>query len=294
MGPLQAPASVPPPSIDLDEALNHGWLEDWYWPKVDFKHKCLAGADAMVCVRHPGLGLLMPGGYTCAAADMTRLSEHALAATLKNWSSFDAAGFNLSLAIKIPLPILLDLPIQALVARHRPTSERWPGVVLQVNEDDIVRDRELAREITTRLRDSDIKIAIDDFGSGYSSLASLRDLPIVEIKLDRGFVQNCAIDATNGAICQTTIDLAHRLNRAAAANGIENQADLQSLMAMGCDFGQGNLISPPLSQDQFLELLHQRTGKPREQPLREQPLREHPQRTAAPPPVQAHLIDRVA
>ena len=292
MAPLEAPAPAPCPSIEVDEALNNGWFEDWYQPKIDLKRKCLAGAEALACVRHPGLGLLMPGGYTCGTgtgADAARLSEHALLAILRNWSLFDEAGFNLSLAIKIPVRMLLDLPIRDLVAEHRPISDRWPGIILQVNEDDIVRDLKLAREVTTRLRASGIQIAIDDFGAGYSSLASLRELSFVEIKLDRSFVQNCAIDATNGAICQTAIDLAHRLNRAAAANGIEIQADLQFLMAMGCDFGQGNLISPPMSQDQFLELLHQRTGKPREQPLREQP-----QRTAAPPPVQAHTIDRVA
>ena len=286
MAPLEAPAPAPCPSIEVDEALNNGWFEDWYQPKIDLKRKCLAGAEALACVRHPGLGLLMPGGYTCGTgADTARLSEHALLAILRNWSLFDEAGFNLSLAIKIPVRMLLDLPIRDLVAEHRPISDRWPGIILQVNEDDIVRDRELARAITTRLRDSDIKIAIDDFGAGYSSLASLRDLPIVEIKLARGFVQNCAIDATNGAICQTAIDLAHRLNRAAAANGIEIQADLQFLMAMGCDFGQGDLISPPMSREHFLNLLRQRVSKPR-------PLSPGTDAPAVPAPTTT--IDRVA
>ncbi|MEA3067876.1 MAG: hypothetical protein QOK41_1283 [Sphingomonadales bacterium] len=267
MAPLEAPAPAPCPSIEVDEALNNGWFEDWYQPKIDLKRKCLAGAEALACVRHPGLGLLMPGGYTCSAgADVARLSEHALLAILRNWSLFDEAGFNLSLAIKIPVRMLLELPIRDLVAEHRPISDRWPGIILQVNEDDIVRDLKLAREVTTRLRASGIQIAIDDFGAGYSSLASLRELSFVEIKLDRSFVQNCAIDATNGAICQTAIDLAHRFSSAAAAKGIESQADLQALMAMGCDFGQGDLISPPMSREHFLNLLRQRVSKPRPRP----------------------------
>jgi EAL domain-containing protein (putative c-di-GMP-specific phosphodiesterase class I) len=286
MAPLEAPAPAPCPSIEVDEALNNGWFEDWYQPKIDLKRKCLAGAEALACVRHPGLGLLMPGGYTSSAgADVARLSEHALLAILRNWSLFDEAGFNLSLAIKIPVRMLLELPIRDLVAEHRPISDRWPGIILQVNEDDIVRDLKLAREVTTRLRASGIQIAIDDFGAGYSSLASLRELSFVEIKLDRSFVQNCAIDATNGAICQTAIDLAHRFSSAAAAKGIESQADLQALMAMGCDFGQGDLISPPMSREHFLNLLRQRVSKPR-------PLPPGIDAPAAPAPVST--IDRVA
>jgi EAL domain-containing protein (putative c-di-GMP-specific phosphodiesterase class I) len=286
MAPLEAPAPAPCPSIEVDEALNNGWFEDWYQPKIDLKRKCLAGAEALACVRHPGHGLLMPGGYTCGTGgNAARLSEHALLAILENWSLFDEAGFNLSLAIKIPVRMLLELPIRDLVAEHRPRSDRWPGIILQVNEDDIVRDLKLAREVTTRLRASGIQIAIDDFGAGYSSLASLRELSFVEIKLDRSFVQNCAIDATNGAICQTAIDLAHRFSSAAAAKGIESQADLQALMAMGCDFGQGDLISPPMSREHFLNLLRRRVSKPR-------PLPPGTNAPAAPAP--AGTIDRVA
>jgi EAL domain-containing protein (putative c-di-GMP-specific phosphodiesterase class I) len=151
------------------------------------------------------------------------------------------------------------------VAKHRPECERWRGIILQVNEEDIVRDVKQARDVTTALRAGGIKIAIDDFGAGYSSLASLRELAFVEIKLDRSFVQNCASDATNGAICQTAIDLAHRLRSAAAAKGVESQADLVALMAMGCDFGQGDLIAPPMSRKHFLELLRQRVNKRRPQ-----------------------------
>jgi EAL domain-containing protein (putative c-di-GMP-specific phosphodiesterase class I) len=284
MEPLAASAPAPCPSIEVDEALSSGWLEDWYQPKIDLKRKCLAGAEALTCIRHPGLGLLMPGGYTCAAAaDIARLSEHALLAILENWSVFEAAGFNLSLAIKVPVRVLLDLPIRELVTRHRPASDRWPGIVLQVNEDEIVRDLNLAREVTTRLRASGVKIAIDDFGAGYSSLASLRELSFVEIKLDRSFVQNCASDATNGAICQTAIDLAHRFGSSAAAKGVDSPADLQALMAMGCDFGQGDLIAPPMSRQHFLDLLRQRVSKPRPQA----------QGTAA-PATPTGTIDRVA
>lgn len=134
---------------------------------------------------------------------------------------------------------------------------------MEVTEDQIVRDMKLAQEVADRLRISGIKIAIDDFGAGYSSFSSLRELPFVELKLDSSFVKNCATDATNAAICQTAVDLAHRFGSAAVAEGIENAANLQALMVMGCDFGQGVLIAPPMPQERFLDLLRQRVNRPR-------------------------------
>jgi EAL domain-containing protein (putative c-di-GMP-specific phosphodiesterase class I) len=146
---------------------------------------------------------------------------------------------------------------------HRPKSERWPGLILEVTEDQIVRDIKLATEIANELRTSGITISIDDFGAGYSSFSSLRALPFAEIKLDSSFVRDCAVDPTNAAICQTAIDLAHRFGSAAVAEGIETAADMQSLIVMGCDFGQGVLIAPPMPQQRFLDLLCQRMNKPR-------------------------------
>ena len=184
-------------------------------------------------------------------------------ATLCDWTMFDEAGFNLHLAINVPVGVLLRMPVAALVAEYRPQSAAWPGLIVEVTEDQVARDIALAKDIAAQLRGSGISIAIDDFGAGYSSFSSLRNLPFAELKIDRSFVRNCATDATNAAICQTAIDLAHRFGSAAAAEGVESQADLQALMVMGCDFGQGALIAPPLPKERFLELLRQRMNRPR-------------------------------
>jgi len=285
---LVATMSGERPRIEIDEALRKGWVEIWYQPKIDLKRKCLAGAEALARIHHPTFGVLLPGTFLpgITASSVAALTEHALVATLKNWSIFDEAGFNLQLSINVPVSALFTLPIPALVAEHRPKSDRWPGIILEVTEDQIVRDLKRANKIATTLQASGINIAIDDFGAGYSSLSSLRDLSFVELKLDYSFVRNCATDATNAAICQTAIDLAHRFGSAAVGEGIENPADLQALMVMGCDFGQGVLIAPPMPQERFLELLLQRTGKPRA-----------PAQAAAPdstPAAPAVTIDRVA
>jgi EAL domain-containing protein (putative c-di-GMP-specific phosphodiesterase class I) len=253
------------PRIAIDEALQKGWFEMWYQPKIDLKRKCLAGAEALARIRHPNLGVLLPGSFLPIATEdsIAHLTEHALIATLTNWTRFEEAGFNLHLSINVPVRVLLKLPIPRLVDAYRPQSDRWPGIILEVTEDQIVRDLKLAQQVAEELRVSGIQIAIDDFGSGYSSFSCLRELPFVELKLDRSFVRDCAVDATNAAICQTAVDLAHRFGSAAVAEGVETQADLQALMVMGCDFGQGVLIAPPMPQERFLDLLLQRVNKPR-------------------------------
>jgi EAL domain-containing protein (putative c-di-GMP-specific phosphodiesterase class I) len=255
----------PRPRIAIAEALRNHWFEIWYQPKIDLKRKCLAGAEALARIHHPELGVLLPGSFLPDVDEesIAELAQHALVATLCDWSMFEEAGFNLHLAINVPVSVLFKLPIPALVSEYRPKSERWPGLILEVTEDQIVRDIALAKDIATQLRVSGITIAIDDFGAGFSSFSSLRDLPFAELKIDRGFVKGCATDATNAAICQTAIDLAHRFGSAAVAEGIEATADLQSLMVMGCDFGQGVLIAPPMPKERFVELLCQRMNKGR-------------------------------
>ncbi len=253
--------------IAIDEALRNHWLEIWYQPKIDLKRKCLAGAEALTCIRHPQEGLLWPDSFLSAIDDegLVRLIEHALLANLRNWAMFEDAGFNLYLALNVPANALNKVPIAELVTQNRPRSPNWPGLILEITEDQIVRDVEHAKQCAATLKACRVAIAIDDFGAGYSSFSSLRDLPFAEIKLDGSFVTNCATDATNAAICQTAIDLAHRFGSSVVAQGIENATDLQALAAMSCDFGQGPLVSPPLPKERFLELLLRRNNKPQQQ-----------------------------
>jgi EAL domain-containing protein (putative c-di-GMP-specific phosphodiesterase class I) len=209
---LDTMAARPRPRIEIDEALRNGWFEMWYQPKIDLKRKCLAGAEALARIRHPKFGVLLPGSFLPAVADdsISKLTQHALIAALRCWTTFDAAGFNLHLAINLPVSMLLKLPIAEIVDEHRPQSERWPGIILEVTEDQIVRDIKFAQEIAKRLRISGIAISIDDFGAGYSSFSSLRELPFVEIKLDESFVKDCASDPTNAAFArpQSTLRIA--------------------------------------------------------------------------------------
>jgi EAL domain-containing protein (putative c-di-GMP-specific phosphodiesterase class I) len=255
------------PQINVHQALREKWLEIWYQPKIDLKRKCLAGAEALARIHHPNLGVLLPGQFLAGVDDDTLalLTEHALLTTLYDWDTFNDAGYNLHLAINVPVSALLRLPIPTLVKESRPQNPSWPGLVVEVKEDQIVRDIKLAQEIARQLKVSGVTVAIDDFGGGYSSFASLRELPFAELKIDNTFVKDCATEGINGAICQTAIDLAHRFGSVAVAEGIENMADLQALQVMRCDFGQGVLLAPPMPKERFIGLLNQRNNKPRSQ-----------------------------
>jgi EAL domain-containing protein (putative c-di-GMP-specific phosphodiesterase class I) len=283
-----APAAASAPESDEPAApapAQESPIELWYQPKIDIKQRCLAGAEALVCVRAPATGELLAPGVVPPMddADIARLTELALAATLRDWTVFDDAGFNLRLSINVSVNLLDRLPIADIVAAHRPKAEHWPGLIVEVAEDQIVRDIRRSVAIAAKLHGSGITVAIDDFGAGYSSFTSLRELSFAELKLNSSFVKGCAADPTNAAICQTAVDLAHRFGSAAVAEGISSVADLQAMQIMGCDFGQGDLIAPPMAVGDFLALLQARMNKPRAPQA--EPAASTP--TADPPPAAA-------
>jgi EAL domain-containing protein (putative c-di-GMP-specific phosphodiesterase class I) len=105
-----------------------------------------------------------------------------------------------------------------------------------------------------------VKLAIDDFGRGYSSLSRLKQLLFAELKLDRTFVTDCGTDKVNAPLCKTVIDLAHNFGSVAVAIGIEKAPDALALTSMGCDIGQGFLLGQPMPEERFVSLLRQRAA----------------------------------
>ena len=255
-----------PPSvasrIDLDEALHNKWVEFWYQPKIDLRKKRLAGAEAYARARHPQHGIVLPGAFMPGAKDgsVARLSEMALTNALKAGLTFGKIGINLRLTVNIPVPVLVTLPIEDIVRKHRPNPDKWPGLIIDVPEEQIITDLALATDLTKKLERLNVRLAIDDFGRGYSSLARLGELPFAELKLDRTFVTDCGTDRVNAPLCKTVIDLAHNFGRVAVAMGIEKAADAVALVSMGCDFGQGFLLGQPMPEERFISLLRQRAA----------------------------------
>lgn len=248
--------------IGLDEALENGWIEFWYQPKINLRKKQLAGAEAFARARHPEYGVLSPNAFMPGADEeaVQRLARTAIASAVRASASFAEVGVNLKLAVNIPVDALIKLPIADILETTRPPPG-WPGLIIDVTEEQIVSDIALANEITRKFERYKIRLAIDDFGRGYSSLARLKTLPFVEMKLDRTFVADCGSDKVNAPICKTVIDLAHNFGAVAVAIGIEKATDMLALVAMGCDFGQGYLLGQPMPAPRFISLLRQRAGQ---------------------------------
>ena len=246
----------------LDDCIKNKWIEFWYQPKIALRKKQLAGAEAYARVRHPQHGLVLAGAFTADASDTAtlKLSELALESALKTGAHFSKLGVNLRLAVNIPMPALVKLPMEDIIKAHHPAGEKWPGLIIDVPEDQIVTDLALATEQCKKLEPLNVRIAIDNFGRAYSAMAKVEELPFEELKLDRAFVADCGTDKVNAPLCKTVIDLAHNFGRSVVAVGIEKAADALALVSMGCDYGQGYLLGQPMPEERFISLLRQRAA----------------------------------
>lgn len=256
-GPVNAGgAGSARPKVDLPTALANDWVEIWYQPKIDLKGSGVAGAEGLARIRHPDHGVLAPIAFLpqASVSDLIALAEHALRTALRDAADFAAGGHTLRLAINMPVEALLALPIAAIV-RDAPKADDWSGIIIEVTEDQVIRDLAAAHEIATQLRIHRISLALDDFGSGYSSLARLKELPFAELKLDRSFVTGCGQDPENAALCKMVAELAHRFGSQAVAEGVETESDLATIRKMGCDVAQGFLFAGAMPKDAFLARL---------------------------------------
>jgi EAL domain-containing protein (putative c-di-GMP-specific phosphodiesterase class I) len=255
-------ASTATVKISLSEALANNWIEFWYQPKIDLRKKRLAGVEAFARARHPQHGVLLPGAFTSDASegDLIKLAEIAMTSALQAGNKFAEVGVQLRLAVNVPIQALVKLPVVDIVKTYRPSPEKWPGMIIDITEDQIIKDVPLALNLSMKFAESNVRLAIDDFGRAYSALTKIESLPFAELKLDRVFVTDCGTNKMNAPLCKTVIDLAHGFGSVAVAVGIEKASDAVALVSMGCDYGQGFLLGQPMPEERFLSLLRQRAG----------------------------------
>ncbi|MBV9558694.1 MAG: EAL domain-containing response regulator [Pseudolabrys sp.] len=256
---IGAPAAA---RISLDEALAGTMVEFWYQPKIDMRRKQLAGAEAFARVQHPQHGLIMPGAFMPGAseADIVKLAELSVVSALKAQAAFSKIGIHLRMSVNVPWATLLKMDIPALVATQRKAGEKWPGLLIDVTEQQVIDELPAVTELTKKIESSNVRLAIDDFGRACSTMAKVKELPFAELKLDREFVTDCGTDKMKAPLCKAAIDLAHNFGSAVVAVGIEKAADAVALVSMGCDFGQGFLFGQPMPEDRLVSLLRQRSG----------------------------------
>ena len=159
--------------FDLKDALANKWIEYWYQPKINLRQKQLVGAEAFVRARHPEFGPVQPAAFMPGASedDLLVLAEHSVTSVLEAGARFSEIGINLRLGVNMSIHELVKVPIVDIVRSCRPKVDKWPGMIIDITEEQVKTDIDLAADIAKRLKQLNVHLAIDDFGRrGYSSL----------------------------------------------------------------------------------------------------------------------------
>ncbi len=233
------------------QAIEEQQLRLFVQPVIDLASGQLHFAEALVGWQHPQQGLLSPEAWLGLIEDqpeITLLGDWVLEQALRHCSAWMRAGLFVAVSVNMSARELRDPGfaerIRAALALHPdlPSS----ALRLEVLETAALDDLELVAQNIARCRDLGVSFALDDFGSGYSSLTHLRRLPISTIKIDRSFVARMLVDPADRAIVKAVLDLAHAFGRTCVAEGVETPEHLQALRAMGCELAQGFVIARPM------------------------------------------------
>ncbi|WP_310460852.1 EAL domain-containing protein [Sphaerotilus sp.] len=242
---------------EIERALRGNELVLHYQPKVALSDGSVVGVEALVRWRHPTEGLLYPDSFiavTESSGQIDALTRNVLSQALAQARRWRAAGMALRVAVNVSMDNLARLDFPEFVLREA-THHGVPlaDLMLEVTESRLTRDARVPMDILTRLRLKHIGLSIDDFGTGHSSLAQLRDIPFDELKIDRGFVHGNRDHATQRAIFTASLEMAHQLDMTAVAEGVEDRADWDFVRAAGCDIAQGFFIGRPMPAEALPE-----------------------------------------
>ena len=260
----QESGSNRPPEItatNILEAIACGDLTLAYQPKTEISSGRLVGVEALARWRHPRLGMIPPTVFVPLAEKydiIDRLTDHVLKTALRQWREWHEAGLTIDVAVNYSALSFGRLDVPDFV---RAQCEEY-GVpphhlVIELTEGATQHSIRLL-DAMSRFRLKGIKISLDDYGTGYASLAQLQQLPFNEIKIDKRFVENADRSRDSRAIVKSVIELAHDLGLTATAEGVETQSILDLLLELGCDQAQGYLIAKPMPGAELTGWLEQR------------------------------------
>ncbi|MBB5710207.1 GGDEF domain-containing phosphodiesterase [Sphingomonas xinjiangensis] len=244
---------------ELDEALGKGEIQVLYQPKLDLKTGHISSVEALVRWNHGTRGFLRPDLFIPLAERNDRiagLTLHVVGQTITDLLNWQSSGRQLTGAVNISAKLLNSAPFIADLREVVENSGISPALLtFEVTESAAMGDPAGASAALQSFRNLGIGISMDDYGTGQSTLSYLKQLPLNELKIDRSFVQFAHQNRGDGALVRSTIDLAHELGLKVVAEGVEEQACLDFLRAIGCDLAQGYLISKPVSAMELQPLL---------------------------------------
>jgi EAL domain-containing protein (putative c-di-GMP-specific phosphodiesterase class I)/CHASE2 domain-containing sensor protein len=243
----------------LDDAIDRGEVWVAYQPKLDLATRKIIGAEALARWTHPEKGPIAATEFVAAAEQHNRigkLTDFVLEKAVGAAAQINKRGGAFDIAVNLSARSLTDkgftLRLSALLARHGLSPEH---LTLELTETAALVGSGDELDMITRLRDLGVRIAIDDYGTGLSTLDYLKKIPANEIKIDQSFVKGIVDNRSDRLMVQSTIGLAHSLDRKVVAEGVEQRDILDLLITMGCDIAQGFAIGRPMSLESLTKRL---------------------------------------
>jgi len=242
---------------DLRDAIARGALTLHYQPQVAISMASsqagrgrLVGVEALVRWRHPRHGAIAPSEFIPLAEGtglIKPLTTWVVGEALRQCRSWKRSGFLLPVSVNLSAWSLHDEGLARTIAALLETHGVAPAWLrLEITESALMADVDRAGEVLSELVALGVHVSVDDYGTGYSSLAYLKRLPVDELKIDRGFVRDLGYDETDAAIVRSTVALGHALGLRVVAEGVEDEDAWGMLAEMGCDTAQGYYVCRPL------------------------------------------------
>ena len=246
---------------ELRYAIEHNELMLFYQPKQLLGSADIIGVEALLRWKHPERGMIAPN-FIVEIAERSGLIDvltlWVLRTSLLQQKKWINDGVKLQLSVNLSVWNIQETRLVHQINNILLETGADPGMlILEITESAMMTEPEMARLTMLSLAESGIKFSVDDYGTGYSSLAYLKQLPVDELKIDRSFVKDMLENANDAVIVSSTIDLAHNLGMKVVAEGIEEQQVFSKLAEMGCDIGQGYFITEPLPEKPFMDWLKQ-------------------------------------
>jgi diguanylate cyclase len=245
---------------ELNRAILQHEFQVYYQPQLTLPHGVITGVEALLRWRHPYRGMVAPDRFIAIAEDLgliVPIGEWVLRTACRQAKLWQAINpVPLKMSVNLSMRQLQQENLAEQVTRILQVTELHPQqLTLELTETNLMADMDAAIQTLTTIRDLGVKIAIDDFGKGYSSLHYLSHLPIDILKIDQSFVQQIPTDSHARAIINAVITMAHELNLTTIAEGVESLEQANFLQAHGCYTLQGHLYSPAMPQAELENLL---------------------------------------
>jgi EAL domain-containing protein (putative c-di-GMP-specific phosphodiesterase class I) len=247
---------------DLRAAIQRNQIHVYFQPKISLPDGAICGVESLVRWEHDALGLLSPDDFIPAAEQsgtIVHLTRFVLASSVKQCRRWQDSGRELRVSVNLSSRDLQDeyLPyyVLQLLKEHEIPPSR---LTLEITENSVMHDIHNAIAVLECLRDIGVEISMDDFGTGHSSLAQIKNMPLNEIKIDKSFVMTLLTDEQNKSIVRTTVELAHNMGLRVVAEGVEDEETLRRICDIGCEEAQGFFLSKPVPADELIHWLENR------------------------------------